>query len=64
MLIQPTLQKMGAMKLSGMVESFEHQLQSSHYAELSFEERVGLMVDTELEGAREPQACMPPRLKR
>jgi DNA replication protein DnaC len=47
MLIQPTLQKMGAMKLSGMVESFEHQLQSSHYAELSFEERVGLMVDTE-----------------
>jgi len=35
------------MKPFGMVESFETQLSSSEYAELSFEERVGLMVDTE-----------------
>lgn len=47
MLIQATLQKMNAMKLAGMVESFEHQLRSSQYTELSFEERVGVMVDHE-----------------
>ena len=47
MLRQETLEKMNGMKLIGMVESFETQLSSSEYAELSFEERVGLMVDTE-----------------
>jgi DNA replication protein DnaC len=47
MLRQETLEKMNAMKLIGMVESFETQLSSSKYAELSYEERVGLMVDTE-----------------
>lgn len=47
MLIQATVEKMNAMKLSAMAEAFERQLASSEYAELSFEERVGLMVDTE-----------------
>jgi len=47
MLRQETLEKMNTLKLFGMVESFETQLSSSEYAELSFEERVGLMVDTE-----------------
>lgn len=47
MLIQATVDKMNAMKLSAMAEAFERQLASSEYAELSFEERVGLMVDTE-----------------
>jgi DNA replication protein DnaC len=47
MLRQETLEKMNGMKLFGMVESFETQLSSSEYAELSFDERVGLMVDTE-----------------
>lgn len=47
MLIQPTLEKMNAMKLSGMAEAFERQLASSQYTELSFEERVGLLIDDE-----------------
>ncbi|MGH8626960.1 MAG: IS21-like element helper ATPase IstB [Gammaproteobacteria bacterium] len=47
MLIQATLEKMNAMKLSAMAEALGRQLGSSQYAELSFEERVGLMVDTE-----------------
>jgi DNA replication protein DnaC len=47
MLIQATVEKMNAMKLSAMAEAFECQLASSEYAELNFEERVGLMVDTE-----------------
>ena len=47
MLTQATLDKMNAMKLSAMAEAFQQQLQSSQYADLSFEERMGLMVDTE-----------------
>ena len=47
MLRHETLEKMNAMKLFGMVSSFETQLSSSEYEELSFEERVGLMVDAE-----------------
>ena len=47
MLRQETLEKMNTMKLYGMVGNFELQLSSSEYAELSFEERVGFMVDTE-----------------
>lgn len=47
MLIQATLEKMNAMKLSAMAEALGRQLASSQYAELSFEERIGLMVDTE-----------------
>lgn len=47
MLRQQTIEKMNAMKLYGLCESFEKQLSSSEYAELDFEERVGLMVDAE-----------------
>lgn len=47
MLNQPTLQKMNAMKLFAMAEAFEHQIGSPEHADLSFEDRVGLMVDTE-----------------
>jgi hypothetical protein len=46
MLIQATLEKMNAMKLSAMAEALGRQLASSQYAD-SFEERIGLMVDTE-----------------
>lgn len=47
MLTQATLDKMSAMKMSDMATAFTEQLQSSSYAELSFEERVGLMIDCE-----------------
>lgn len=47
MLRQQTIEKMNAMKLYGLCESFEKQLNSSEYAELDYEERVGLMVDAE-----------------
>jgi DNA replication protein DnaC len=47
MLRQQTIEKMNAMKLFGLCEAFEQQLSSSEYAELDFEERVGLMVDAE-----------------
>ncbi len=47
MLNEATLDKMQAMKMTDMAESFTHQLRSSDYSELSFEERVGLMIDCE-----------------
>lgn len=47
MLKQQTLDKMQAMKMAAMAEAFEHQLAKSDYADLSFEERIGLLIDTE-----------------
>jgi DNA replication protein DnaC len=46
MLTQQTLDKMNAMKLSGMAEAFQQQRGSEH-VRLSFEERLGLLVDAE-----------------
>jgi len=47
MLKQETLDKMHAMKLHATAEAFAQQLGSSQWAELSFEDRVGLLVDAE-----------------
>jgi len=47
MLTQQTLDKMNAMKLSGMTEAFQQQLGGGEYARLSFEERLGLLIDSE-----------------
>jgi DNA replication protein DnaC len=44
---QQTVDKMNEMKLSAMAEAFEQQLGSGGHAKLSFEERVGLLVDCE-----------------
>ncbi len=47
MLNQATLDKMQAMKLSAMIEAFEQQTASRQAAGLSFDERLGLLVDAE-----------------
>ena len=47
MLTQQTLEKMNGMKLSAMAEAFEQQLGSGEHAKLSFEERMGLLIDCE-----------------
>lgn len=47
MLNHQTLERMQAMKLSGMVEAFQQQLGSAQYAALGFEERLAMLVDTE-----------------
>jgi DNA replication protein DnaC len=44
---QPTLTKLHTMKLSAMAEAMERQLGSSEHAQLSFEDRIGLLVDAE-----------------
>ncbi len=71
MLTQATIDMMMAMKMSSLAEAFQRQLSSSEFSGLSFEERVGMMVDAEyaareqrrlqrrLQGARlRQQACL------
>lgn len=47
MLNQETLNKLKHMKLTGMVEALEQQEVDSSYREMSFQERLGLLVDWE-----------------
>ena len=48
MLIHPTLDKLRSMKLSGMAQALQEQLELRHAEELNFEERLGLLIDREL----------------
>jgi DNA replication protein DnaC len=47
MLEQATIEKLHQMKLSTMAEAFRKQTQDQSLAGLSFEDRFGLIVDTE-----------------
>lgn len=48
MLTHPTLDKMEHLRLFGMAKAFREQFQNQNAAELSFEERLGLLIDREL----------------
>ena len=48
MLIHPTLNKLRALRLSGMLESLEEQLNASDIQTLTFDERLALLVDREM----------------
>jgi DNA replication protein DnaC len=45
MLTRQTLEKLYTMKLNGMAEAFQQQLEDADISNLSFEERFGLLVD-------------------
>jgi DNA replication protein DnaC len=47
MLNHPTLEKLSALQLRGMAQAFAEQLQMPDIGELSFAERLGLLVDRE-----------------
>ena len=47
MLLNPTLEKLQALKLTGMSQALDEQLSSPDINQLSFEERLGLMIDRE-----------------
>lgn len=47
MLSHHTVDKLEAMGLSAMADGFRQQMEQPQYAELSFEERLGLLVDRE-----------------
>jgi len=48
MLSHPTLEKLDTLKLGGMVKALKEQMEMPDIGELSFEERLGLMVDREI----------------
>jgi len=48
MLTHPTLEKLHSLKLNGMAKALEEQIQMEDLKELSFEERLGLLVDREV----------------
>jgi DNA replication protein DnaC len=47
MLTHPTIEQLQALHLTAMAQAFEQQRGSSQHAALSFEDRFGLLVDTE-----------------
>jgi len=47
-MMQMTIDKLHSMKLFGISEALEEQINSSSYEELSFEERFGMLVDKEM----------------
>ena len=48
MLINPTLEKLQVLKLTGMSEALNEQLNSADIDQMAFEDRLGLMVDREI----------------
>ena len=48
MLLNPTLEKLRTLRLAGMSEALDEQLRSPDINQLSFDERLGLMVDREV----------------
>lgn len=47
MITEQTIEKMNAMKMFGMRDAFTEQMEIATYASLSFEERVGMLIDRE-----------------
>ncbi len=47
MLSEPTREKLGSLKLSGMLHAWEEQREDTKLHELGFDERFGLLVDAE-----------------
>lgn len=52
-MIEATLQKLTLMKLHGLAEGIQEQIQTSAYKELSFEERLGMLVDREMDSRQD-----------
>ncbi|MGH2507577.1 MAG: IS21-like element helper ATPase IstB [Ktedonobacteraceae bacterium] len=48
MLLQPTIEKLRAMRLTGMLKALEQQSHDPEIKSLSFEDRLGLLLDTEM----------------
>ena len=48
MLLQDTMAKLNALKLYGLVTAYEEQRLNSSTQELSFDERIGLLIDAEI----------------
>jgi len=52
-MIEATVDKMITMKLHGMAEAVQEQIKSRAYKDLSFEERLGMLVDREMDSRQD-----------
>jgi DNA replication protein DnaC len=57
MLTNETIRKLQEMHLSVMAESFREQLKDSQYSEMSFEDRLALLVDAEWATRKSNRLC-------
>jgi len=55
MIVQPTVEKLYSLKLTGMAKALEEQLQTQDIDSLSFEERFGLLVGPGDDRKTEPE---------
>ena len=63
MLTEPTTEKLKAMRLEGMVAAWREQQAQPRHASLSFDERLGLLVDAEWEQRERPHRACPREAK-
>jgi len=66
MLTEPTMEKLKAMRLDGMIDAWQEQLQNAKAHALAFDERLALLVDAEWthrENARFKRALRDAKLK-
>ena len=47
MLVEPTLQQLYKMRLNGMAEAFVQQMQDPDMEQLAFEDRFGMLVESQ-----------------
>ncbi|MEN8264933.1 MAG: IS21-like element helper ATPase IstB [Nitrospirota bacterium] len=52
-MIEATVEKLILMKLHGMAEAIQEQMKNRAYTELSFEERLGMLVDREMDNRQD-----------
>ncbi len=57
-MIEGTVEKLILMKLHGMAEAVQEQMMTSAYKELSFEERLGMLVDREMDSRQDRRLRM------
>jgi len=62
MLIHPTLEKLHTLRFNGMAHGLEEQMQMPDIDSLSFEERLGLLVDREMTDRE--NRCLTTRLRK
>ncbi len=57
-MIEATVEKLISMKLHGMAEGIQEQMMTPAYKELSFEERLGMLVDREMQSRENRRLSM------
>jgi len=57
-MIEATIQKLITMKLHGMADAVQEQIKNRAYKELSFEERLGMLVDREMDSRQDRKLRM------